>query len=344
MTEDRSGRGQGNPVPLAVSHVAEPQRRYPGEDVSFYTRVEVLEPLRGFKLQVSVPPGMVLGTYRALNGTGDELPVVAVDEGTSYVIWSRKGEEAFTGRFEYEAKATIAPARQGCTLESRAVVTATDGHGEAREAERAAVAVAAKGRYLRYLPSIYQDDELMGRLLMLFESFLAPVDSQVDNLSFYFDPQMAPPEFLPWLASWINLVLDDRWPERKRRQLLSSAARLYRMRGTRQGLEEYLKIYSGEKPEIVEHRAHNFRLGREARLGPSVALGIHNEPHTFTVTLPPPLEPAARDGEDREISDGRWQSARRRRWQSQIEAIIDAEKPAHTGYRIVIRDSGGRDS
>jgi phage tail-like protein len=325
----------GDRSALGVSHVADSQRRYPGDVVTFYTRVEVRQPLPGFELQVTVPPGLILGKYRALNGSEEELPLVAADAGTNYLIWGREREDAFTGQFEYQVEATVAAVQEDVVLQSRAVVTA-EGNDEAaiQDAETATVAVAAKGRYLRYLPAIYQQDELMGRFLMLFESFWAPIEGQIDDLSFYFDPRMAPPEFLPWLASWIHLVLDERWPDQKRRQLLCSAARLYRKRGTRQGLEEYLEIYTGEKPQIVEHRAHNFCLGRDARLGPSVALGTHNEPHTFTVVLRLPPATAGTGGED----DGQGPE-RRRRVQRQIEAIIDAEKPAHTGYTLVIRET-----
>jgi phage tail-like protein len=337
MSEVNGAAGPGDRSMLCVSHVADRQRRYPGEVVSFYSQVEVRQPLRRFELLVSVPPGLAVGGYRALNGSDEELPIVAVDGDTSYLVWSRESPEPFTGRFEYRVDATIAQIQEKRNLASQAVVTGEDGGGSVfRDVEQAIVVVEAKGHYLRYLPAIYQDDDLMGRLLMLFESFWAPIDGQIDNLSFYFDPRLTAPEFLPWLASWIDLVLDERWPEQKRRQLLSSAARLYRKRGTRQGLEEYVEIYTGERPQIVEHRAHNFRLGREARLGPSVALGTKNEPHTFTVTLRVPPESAASATEGGEAEGHRSQA--RQRWRRQIEAIIDSEKPAHTSYTLVIRE------
>jgi phage tail-like protein len=336
MSGVHSGPGQRDRSPLGVSHVANPLRRYPGETVTFHTRVEVRQPLRGFKLQVTLPPGLILGDYRALNDLEEELPpLVARDGETHYLTWSLERETAFTGQFEYRVEATVAPTQVDVGLQSRALVRAEGSGGEAiQDAETALVAVAARGRYLNHLPSIYQEDELMGRFLMLFESFWAPVDGQIDNLALYFDPRLAPPEFLPWLASWISLVLDERWPEQKRRQLLCSAAALYRKRGTRQGLEEYLEIYTGEKPQIVEHRAHNFRLGRDARLGPSVALGTNNEPHTFTVILHLPPVAGGDSGED-----AQQELVRRRQLQRQTEAIIDAEKPAHTGYRLVIREA-----
>ena len=141
-------------------------------------------------------------------------------------------------------------------------------------AESVEILVVGKGRYMRYLPRIYQEqDELMGRFVMLFESFWAPIESQIDVMPLYFDPALTPLKLLPWLATWVDLALDDHWPEAKRRQLLKAAVGLYRKRGTRRGLQEYLEIYTGAQVQISEHGAHNFLLGPEARLGPGVALG-----------------------------------------------------------------------
>jgi len=202
-------------------------------------------------------------------------------------------------------------------LVSRAFLEVADDES-ARVTETVTVAVFAKGRYLRHLPALYERDELMGRFLMLFESFWDPIEGQIDQLPHYFDPRTAPPDLLPWLAAWLDLVLDERWPESKRRQLLQSAVHLYRRRGTRDGLVDYLEIYTGARPQIVEHRAENFVLGPEARLGQGIAIGRRNAPHTFTVKMELPTLPKA-------------EAESRRRM---IEQIIEAEKPAHTAYLL----------
>ena len=316
-----------NPAPVTVSHVADFYRRYPGERVTLYTRVEVREPLPGFTLRMTLPPGLILEDYRALADPDGALPWITWDEGTQNVIWRVEGNAETPACYEYHVAARVAPTQQDLVLESRAMVS-TEAAGETLDKETVAVAVSAQSRYLRHLPAIYKEDELMGRFLMLFESFWSPIEQQIDNLFLYFDPRMTPPELLPWLASWISLVLDERWPEERRRLLLRSAASLYRKRGTRQGLEEYLEIYTGARAQIVEHRAHNFRLGPEARLGPAIALGRRNVPHTFTVLLR--LPPVSAIGEKEERA--RQELERRRK----IETIIEAEKPAHTSYTLHI--------
>ncbi|MEJ2209157.1 MAG: phage tail protein [Anaerolineae bacterium] len=314
------------PAPVAVAHVADFYRRYPGEIVTFYTRVEVTPSLSSFCLRVILPAGLSITDYEAIDSRA--MPRFAHHDGGNTLIWNVERQAEDPTSYEYRVAARIEPAQSDLVLESHAVLTSgPEDEPSHRATETAAVALSTQGRYLKYLPAIYRDDDFMGRLLMLFESFWAPIEHQIGDMSLYFDPRLAPPEFLPWLASWINLVLDERWPMDKRRRLLRAATALYRRRGTRQGLEEYLEIYTGARPQIVEHRAHNFCLGRGARLGPGIALGRDNEPHTFTVRVDCThlLRRPQADGDE---DLGREQTRRR------IEAIIEAEKPAHTGYSL----------
>lgn len=315
--------GSQTGCPIAVDHVADFFRRYPGEIVTFFTRVTVDPLLPGFSLRVTLPPEAILTDYQAINGQA--MPQITHHQGGNNLIWTieRKAGDALC--YEFRVAGRVAPTLDDLVLESRAMVTGRDESDLPQQAEETvAVTVLAQGRYLSHLPAIYREDELLGRFLMLFESFWAPIDRQIDSLFYYLDPKMTPPEFLPWLASWVHLVLDARWPEAKRRRLLHSAVALYRKRGTRQGLEEYLEIYTGVRPQIVEHRAHNFCLGQNARLGPGIALGRGNQPHTFTVVIPlPPTDDGDGDTHPPHELDRR-----------QIAAIIEAEKPAHTSFAL----------
>jgi len=330
MTNIEPRAGQ-KPVPLQISHVASFYRRYPGERVTFYTRLDVDETLSGLTVRITLPAGLVLEAYRSPSYLDGALPAVEREGDVEGVclVW-HLAETSPPGSYEYQVTATVAPTECDRTLESRAVVTLGGADGRSISTEQVAtVVVLAKGRYLEYLPALYQKDELMGRFLMLFESFWSPIEGQIEALPFYFDPLLTPPDFLPWLASWLDLALDERWPEQRRRQLLRSAASLYQKRGTKQGLQTFLEIYTGEKAQIVEHRAHDFCLGPRARLGPGIALGTGNAPYTFTVVLAlPPLSSAK--GEDERDR----QELERRRM---IEAIIEAEKPAHTRYTLCIK-------
>ncbi len=157
--------------------------------------------------------------------------------------------------------------------------------------------------YLKYLPPIYAGDDFIGRFLLIFETILSPIDRTIGNLHYYFDAQLTPPELLPWLASWLGLTLDERWPEDQRRALILAAVELYRWRGTRRGLSEFIRLYTGLTPEIVEPGV--------GRRGATAA-----DAFRFIVRLRVP---------DPKLVD-----------RAMVEAIIETEKPAHTGYTLEI--------
>lgn len=163
---------------------------------------------------------------------------------------------------------------------------------------------AGASSYMQYLPVCYHQDELMGRFLLIFESILDPLKRTIDQLHAYVDPWLIPESALPWLASWVDLVLNANWPVERRRALISAAADLYRWRGTRRGLRSYLRIYAGVEPDIVEAWQQ------------PVSGGAAPPAHVFTVILAVPNP----DQVDRAL----------------VEQIIEAEKPAHTSYTLEI--------
>ncbi len=280
------------------------------------------EAIPGYVLRVTLPAGLILSNY---DSPGAELlppRVVRWPEGYQTVTWQWEAAVESGTTHEYRIGTTVKAIELPTRLSSTAYLEEA-GKEESRTQESTAVEIETKGRWLHYLPALYEDDDLMGRFLMLFESFWGPIDAQIKQLHYVFDPRTTPPDLLPWLAAWLDLTLDTRWPEPKRRQLIRHAVHLYRTRGTRRGLGDFLTLYTDVKPEIVEHRAHNFCLGTETRLGQGVALGTKNAPHTFTVTLE--LPPAA--DEEHQL---------RRRL---IEQIIETEKPAHTAYELIIEES-----
>jgi phage tail-like protein len=160
--------------------------------------------------------------------------------------------------------------------------------------------VKQTSRYLQFLPAIYEENEFLDRFLRVFEDPVIPVEDVLDHIALYFDPRLAPSSFLSWLASWIDLALDENWPEERRRELIHRGTDLYRWRGTRRGLLAYLRIYAGVEPKIVEH------LKKKG-----------GGPFRFTVEL---------QVEDASAVD-----------EARIRAIIDAEKPAHTDYELSIK-------
>lgn len=177
--------------------------------------------------------------------------------------------------------------------------------------------------YLQYLPVVLQSDDFLGRFLLAFEKILSGLESSnsqpntidsnssnslgleeiIDKVHLYFDPSKTPDEFLPWLASWVAVSLRQDWSLTAKREFISKIVPLYRLRGTKAGLEQMLKIFLGNQNEEV--RIYEFD---------SLA-------HYFQVEL----ILASQDLKEY------------RRKEKIARAIIDQEKPAHTFYALHIQ-------
>jgi phage tail-like protein len=190
----------------------------------------------------------------------------------------------------------------------------------------------AKPSWIRYLPQIYQVDgsegELLPGLMWIFQHVHDTVRQKVDEMVRIFRPLEAPAEFLPWLASWIALHLEDDWDEEKKRRWLRYAPALYNIRGTKVALEKLLEIYVGVKPLILENEWPDeaFRAGVTSDIGiTSTILPPMNLNNCFIVELP--LSPDDVD-EDQLI---------------RIHRVIRAEKPAHCSYYLRFRKAAAAD-
>jgi phage tail-like protein len=123
------------------------------------------------------------------------------------------------------------------------------------------MATTAVSRYLAHLPGVFQDDPFLGRFMLAFERVLtgvgdlagaelanppaaaAGIEEILNKIHTYFDPGVAPAEFLPWLATWVATSLREDWDEATRRSFLALVVPLYQRRGTKLALQQLLQIY-----------------------------------------------------------------------------------------------------
>ena len=113
---------------------------------------------------------------------------------------------------------------------------------------------------LSYLPAAYQADEtsrlLLDRLLSLTDTLFGEIESQIEDWPLFLDMAGAPDDFLPWLASWFDLSLEQVWTEAQRRAFLQNIVELYRWRGTIRGMRLMLQLHANLQepmPQIVEY-------------------------------------------------------------------------------------------
>ena len=159
--------------------------------------------------------------------------------------------------------------------------------------------------------------------LNVYNKPLKGIEEILDTIHDYFDPMETPLEFLNWLAGWVALTLieGEGWNEEKNRNLIAKTVPLYKKRGTKEGLEEYIRIYVGEDVEVsINEFLQPFQVGITSTVGMDTMIG-EGRPYYFHVHMKLPAP-------NRDLL------ARKKR---AIHEIINKEKPAHTYYGLTIR-------
>ncbi|MFD0823820.1 phage tail protein, partial [Micromonospora zhanjiangensis] len=82
------------------------------------------------------------------------------------------------------------------------------------------------------LPAMFLEDDFAQRFTAGLDEVLAPILLTLDSLDTYFDLELAPPDFLDWLAGWVAAPVDPDRPPGVRRDLVRHAVEVHRWRGT----------------------------------------------------------------------------------------------------------------
>lgn len=110
---------------------------------------------------------------------------------------------------------------------------------------------ASQESFLGYLPEIFQEEGgFLDRYLRLFSVQYLEMEREISRLPASFDPQVAPPGLLYWLAEIMGIPHIELWEADNLRRLLAS--RVYTRKGTLAGLGDLIEIYTGFAPYIVE--------------------------------------------------------------------------------------------
>ncbi len=256
--------------------------RYPGEQVAFFLQFTAPEQA-GAALQFAIPRVLKVESYELPEGIPISLP--AVSEVNQDLVVQIPLDKYFKAgqRYEIVVRVLINSFYFDHHIQAEARLLGVD--MEPISMESVKVTVWGRGKYLEFLPELYGSDDFTSRFLMLFESFWKPISQQIDQIENYFDPDLTPQDFIPWLSSWIGLSVDDHLPVRRMRNLLNRAMYFFQCRGTLQALRTTLEIYTEGEVQIQERRAKNFVLGAGSALGAAIALGHNNQPNSISVKI-----------------------------------------------------------
>ena len=72
---------------LSIAHVADVSCCYPGDLVTFFTRVDIFKSLPGFTLRIAVPDGLAPGAPCAAPNHDGSLPHLVFLESARYLVW-----------------------------------------------------------------------------------------------------------------------------------------------------------------------------------------------------------------------------------------------------------------
>lgn len=162
------------------------------------------------------------------------------------------------------------------------------------------------------MPAVFQEDPVTMAWTAALDDVLAPAISALDCMPAYADPMLAPEDFVGWLASWVGTVLDENWPLERQRATVAHSVRLYRTRGTVEGLRALIELVTAGEVEIAESGAVAWSAVPNTEPPGEAAPRLH-----VRVTLP---RGASVDA-------------------AALEALIVAEKPAHVPHRLEVVDT-----
>lgn len=163
--------------------------------------------------------------------------------------------------------------------------------------------------FIRYLPSVYHDNDFLRRYLAIYEDIYLAIERYVENQPDRCDPELASPEKLLFLASCVGWPDPGLWPPERLREALKHSGELTAMRGTRAGLISALTFYTGREPYVVEHFIWN-----DAANGMRCPALFSDNPYAFTVLVNERLSEAEYAG---------------------IVKVTGAFAPAHAEARVV---------
>ncbi len=159
------------------------------------------------------------------------------------------------------------------------------------------------------LPGVLQEDEFLVRFLDAFDEALAPIFLTLDALGAYVDPELAPADFLDWVAGWVGVSMDETTPVDRRREIVAGAVTMHTRRGTVAGIAAAVRMVTGGEVEVTDNGGAAFSGEHGGTLpgrpGARLQVRVHAAPGT-------------------RVDEAR------------ISALVAAVKPAHVPHEVKV--------
>ncbi|MGH3761489.1 phage tail protein [Actinophytocola sp.] len=108
-------------------------------------------------------------------------------------------------------------------------------------------------RIAALVPRAMWDDDLLMRLVAVFDELLDGVATPVEDLDVLAHPALAPDAMVDWLCAWLGWEVPPGWPSPEaKRRLLRSAGELLTHRGTARGIRRLVEVLGGADVSSVE--------------------------------------------------------------------------------------------
>lgn len=108
------------------------------------------------------------------------------------------------------------------------------------------------GWLVRQLPRVMQQDDVLRGFVLALEQVTDSVRERADGAEHLLDPDLATPEMLQYVATWLALDLEPSERVERQRALLRAVGRTLPWRGTRFCLEELVSAATGARTVVSD--------------------------------------------------------------------------------------------
>lgn len=179
------------------------------------------------------------------------------------------------------------------------------------------IRVSFPGRsWISYLPEVYGtegENGFLKRFLAVFQTLYEELNLEIEKVPYLIDVESAGSFFLNRLAEWMGIGNAYMWSEEQLRVLLKNALKWYRIRGTREAVKIFARLYvnNGMVYVVENFELMNYRNKEELeRL-------YGNDPFGFSVIV----------REDELLSMGQYRT---------LMKIIEEAAPAHMQPNLIV--------